>query len=86
MENKIPQLINRLANEYTKDVVRNPNGKIFDHIQVMVEETPDLLRLIDSHEALLEAAKLALKYLRANCGGMNPISALETSIAQAEGK
>jgi hypothetical protein len=77
-----PQLINKLANEYTKNVAHNPDGKIFDHILAMVEGTPDLIRAVNSHEALLEAAKRLHAEGHKQCFG--ELCYMEKAIAQAE--
>jgi hypothetical protein len=53
-------LVNKLANDYTRDIIKNPDGKIFDHIQTMVDGNP----LIAAAPELLEACKEAMKALQ----------------------
>ena len=80
------QLINRLANDYTKDIVKNPDGKIFDHIVAMVDANPEIVNAVNSHEALLEAAKIAYADIDKERYSSITMQKLFDAIALAEGK
>lgn len=62
------------------------NASVFDSLVAAVGEVNAefIVRAVNAHEELVASAKLALKYLNNNCGGMNPKKALLEAIAKAE--